>query len=83
MRLAVNYQREVNMVREELVWTSNWKRLKEAGLTFEQAKVVHSILDSTSSFGYQWLADSAYKQLEDVFAADGEVTVATRAQRDT
>jgi hypothetical protein len=68
----VVYERRKGVAREPLIRTSNWERLKEAGLTFEQAKVVHSILDSASAFGYQWLADSAYRQLEEVY---GEVKV--------
>jgi len=56
----------------ELVWTENWKKLKEEGLTFKQAKAVHSILDSQSAFGYQWVSDSAFRQLEEVY---GEVRV--------
>jgi hypothetical protein len=52
----------------ELVWTENWKKLKEAGLTFKQAKLVHSFLDQQSAFGYQWVSDSAWRQLEEVYS---------------
>ena len=59
----------------EGVWKRRWERLREAGLTFEQAQIVYRVLDETRAFGYQWTADTAYKDLEEAY---GEVTVGNK-----
>jgi hypothetical protein len=71
------WQHEAGLVKtlarkgEGRVWTHNWKTLKDAGVTKEQALVVWKMLDDNGSFRYQWLADSAYRQLEDVYHENG------------
>jgi hypothetical protein len=61
----------------EGVWKRRWERLREAGITFEQAKIVYRVLDETRAFGYQWTADTAYKDLEEAY---GEVKVGSSAE---
>lgn len=52
----------------ERVWTRRWKSLRAAGLTAEQAELVYDLMNETHTFGYEWLAVSAWRQLVEVYA---------------
>ena len=50
-----------------MIWTRRWETLKAAGLTRSQALVVYRMLDESYVFGTARLAESALRQLREVY----------------
>lgn len=49
------------------VWRERWTRLKDAGLTVEQAKVVYALIEEVNGHHTQTLATLSWDELENVF----------------
>jgi len=52
------------MALYQSVWALRWKRLHEAGLTFQQAQVVADLLDECHAFGTATLSEAARKRMD-------------------
>jgi hypothetical protein len=58
-------------------WEQRWTELRDAGLTKEQAKLVHGVIDSARGFHTETLAAVAMAKLEQVYAGDPAERVPT------
>lgn len=51
----------------EKLWEKRWTKLRDSGVTFQQAQVVWEIVEEARGFHFQWLATYAWCSLHTVY----------------